>query len=154
MYPAIEGLSGGIISTAAMTLSEIPSWKRWGLHGVFEWHENQIITTHLLHLSDAKRNKNHFKGVFFFHFLNGSLAGIVFPYIVSVLIHSTNILSFSFLGLIYGVVLWILTLVPIHKPITGFSPWNHPLGHLPALASLSGHILYGIVLGLVVVLIK
>jgi hypothetical protein len=74
LYPAIEGLIGGIISTAAMTLSEIPSWKRWGLHGVFEWHENQIITTHLLHLSDAKRNKNHFKGVFFFHFLNGSLA--------------------------------------------------------------------------------
>ncbi|MGB7953698.1 MAG: phosphosulfolactate synthase [Candidatus Nitrosopolaris sp.] len=57
-------------------------------------------------------------------------------------------------GLAYGVVLWILTLVPIHKPITGFSPWNHPLGHLPALASLSGHILYGIVLGVVVVLIK
>ena len=54
----------------------------------------------------------------------------------------------------YGVVLWILTLVPIHKPITGFSPWKHPLGHLPAIASLSGHILYGIVLGLVVVLIK
>jgi hypothetical protein len=154
LYPAIEGLIGGIISTAAMTLSEIPSWKRWGLHGVFEWHENQIITPHLLHLSDAKRNKNHFKGVFFFHFLNGSLAGIVFPHIVSFLIHSTNILSFSFLGLLYGVVLWILTLVPIHKPITGFSHWNHPLCHLPALASLSGHILYGIVLGLVVVLMK
>jgi hypothetical protein len=154
LYPAIDGLIGGIMSTAAMTLSEIPSWKKWGLHGVFEWHENQIISTRLLHLSEAKRKKNHFKGVFLFHFLNGSLAGIVFPYIVSALIHSTNILSFSLLGLAYGVVLWILTLVPIHKPITGFSPWNHPLGHLPALASLSGHILYGIVLGLVVVLIK
>lgn len=154
MYPAIDGLIGGIISTAAMTLSEIPSWKKWGLHGVFEWHENQTISTRLLHLSEAKRKKNHFKGIFFFHFLNGSVAGIVFPYTVSVLIHSTNILSFSFLGLAYGVVLWILTLVPIHKPITGFSPWNHPLGHLPALASLSDHILYGIVLGLVVVLIK
>jgi len=82
LYPAIDGLIGGIMSTAAMTLSEIPSWKKWGLHGVFEWHENQIITTRLLHLSDAKRKKNHFKGVFFFHFLNGSLAGIVFPYII------------------------------------------------------------------------
>jgi hypothetical protein len=39
--------------------------------------------------------------------------------------------------------------VPIHKPITGFAPWNHPLGHLPALASLSGHLVYGLVLGLV-----
>ena len=82
LYPAIDGLIGGIMSTAAMTLSEIPSWKRWGLHGVFEWHENQILTMRLLHLSDAKRKKNHFKGVFFFHFLNGSLAGIVFPYII------------------------------------------------------------------------
>lgn len=142
------------MSTAAMTLREIPSWKKWGLHGVFEWHENQIISTRLLHLPEAKRKKNYFKGIFFFHFLNGSLAGIVFPYIVSVLIHSTNTLSFSLLGLAYGVVLWNLTLVPIHKPITGFSPWNHPLGHLPVLASLSGHILYGIVLGLVIVLIK
>jgi hypothetical protein len=82
LYPAIDGLIGGIMSTAAMTLSEIPSWKKWGLHGVFEWHENQIITARLLHLSDAKRKKNHFKGVLFFHFLNGSLAGIVFPYII------------------------------------------------------------------------
>jgi len=29
------------------------------------------------------------------------------------------------------------------------SAWNHPLGHLPALASLSGHLVYGLVLGLV-----
>src|SRR3712207_6919415 len=31
------------------------------------------------------------------------------------------------------------TLVPIHKPITGLHPWNHPLGHWPAIASLIGH---------------
>ena len=53
-------------------------------------------------------------------------------------------------GTLYGFVLWLLTLVPIHKPITGLSPWNHPLGHLPALASLGGHIVYGIVLGAIV----
>ena len=153
LYPALVGLIGGGISTLVITLIEIPSWKKWGLHGVFEWHENQIITAHLFNLSDAKR-KNNFKGIFFFHFLNGSLAGIVFPYISPFLIHSTNILSFSLLGLLYGIVLWVLTLVPIHKPITGFSPWNHPLGHLPAVASLSGHILYGVVLGILVVLMK
>jgi hypothetical protein len=34
----------GILSTAAMTATEIPSWKRWGIYGVFEWHENYIIT--------------------------------------------------------------------------------------------------------------
>jgi hypothetical protein len=50
----------------------------------------------------------------------------------------------------YGFILWIITLVPIHKPITGLSPWNHPLGHMPALASLGGHILYGLTLGYII----
>jgi hypothetical protein len=146
---------GGIISTATMTLTEIPSWKKWGLHGVFEWHENQVISTHFVHLPDAKRKgKNNFGEIFFLHFLNGTLAGIAFSYIISFLVHSTNLFSSCLLGISYGIVLWILTLAPIHKPITGFSLWNHPFGHLPALASFGGHIVYGIVLGLVVAFIK
>jgi hypothetical protein len=142
------GLLGGIISTAIMTIIEIQSWKRWGLHCFFEWHENQVITIRVFHLSDS--NKIHFKGIFFFHFLNGALTGIAFPFIASsftIVIH--YIMPFSLLGILYGIILWILTLAPIHKPITGFSPWNHPLGHVPALAGLGGHVLYGIVLGIV-----
>jgi hypothetical protein len=76
------GLLGGIVSTALMTLTEIASWKRWGLHGVFEWHENQVITRRLFRWSNDK-HKIHFKGIFFFHFLNGILAGIAFPFIVA-----------------------------------------------------------------------
>ncbi|MCC2649775.1 MAG: hypothetical protein K0R16_2581 [Nitrososphaeraceae archaeon] len=102
-----------------MTLTEIPSWKKWGLHGVFEWHENQAIINYVFHLSDNK--KIHFREIFFLHFLNGILAGIAFPF---------------------------------HKPITGFSPWNHPLGHQPALASLGGHIVYGFILGLVILFFR
>jgi hypothetical protein len=30
------------------------------------------------------------------------------------------------------------------------SPFNHPLGHMPALASLGGHIVYGLVLGFMI----
>jgi ribose/xylose/arabinose/galactoside ABC-type transport system permease subunit len=135
-----------------MTLTEIPSWKKWGLHGVFEWHENQSITNLLFSLLD---NKNiHFIGIFFLHFLNGMLAGIAFPFIISLFAFSSFVISISLLGILYGVVLWILTLIPIHKPLTGFSPWNHPLGHLPALASLSGHIVYGFVLGVMTSFIR
>ena len=145
------GLLGGIVSTVIMTLTEIPSWKRWGLPGVFEWHENQVITRRLFKLSNDNDNIN-FKGVFFFHFLNGTLAGIAFPFIIAsffttLVISSTSLLL---LGLIYGFALWIITLVPIHKPITGLSPFNHPLGHMPALASLGGHIVYGLVLGFMI----
>jgi hypothetical protein len=157
LYLFIIGLIGGILSTAAMTITEIPSWKRWGIYGVFEWHENYIITKRLsLRFSSTIERESYFKGIFFFHFLNGALAGIAFPYIVSFLSHSFSftVISFSLFGILYGFILWILTLVPIHKPITGYSAWNHPLGHLPAIASLSGHVIYGIVLGLVVAYIN
>ena len=53
----------------------------------------------------------------------------------------------------YGFALWIATLVPIHKPITGHSLWNHKLGHLPSIASLVGHLIYGLVLGIVIIII-
>jgi hypothetical protein len=144
----------GILSTAAMTATEIPSWKRWGIYGVFEWHENYIITKRLhrrFSNTIEKGAENHFKGIFFFHFLNGALAAIAFPYVITFLIpsFSFNILSFCLFGILYGFLLWIVTLVPIHKPITGYSLWNHPLGHLPALASLSGHLVYGLVLALI-----
>jgi ribose/xylose/arabinose/galactoside ABC-type transport system permease subunit len=145
-------LFAGIVSTAMMTLTEIPSWKRWGLHGVFEWHENQAIITYVFHLSDNK--KIHFREIFFLHFLNGILAGIAFPFIISLLDFSAIVISLPLLGTLYGFILWILTLIPIHKPITGFSPWNHPLGHRPALASLGGHIVYGFVLGLIISFIR
>jgi hypothetical protein len=148
LYSFLIGLVGGLLSTTIMTLTEIPSWKRWGLYGVFEWHENQILSYRLLRLSDIK--EIHFGGIFFLHFLNGTLAGIGFPFIVSLFIFLDIIISIFLLGLLYGFVLWILTLVPIHRPITRFSPWNHPLGHLPALASLGGHIMYGLVLAFVI----
>jgi ribose/xylose/arabinose/galactoside ABC-type transport system permease subunit len=152
LYSILLSLFVGILSTAIMTLTEIPSWKKWGLHGVFEWHENQSITNLLFSLLD---NKNiHFIGIFFLHFLNGMLAGIAFPFIISLFAFSSFVISISLLGILYGVVLWILTLIPIHKPLTGFSPWNHPLGHLPALASLSGHIVYGFVLGVMTSFIR
>jgi hypothetical protein len=159
LYPFIIGLIAGILSTAAMTITEIPSWKKWGIYGVFEWHENYIITKRLYLLFSntiEKERQSYFKGIFFFHFLNGALAAIAFPYIIYFLSHSFSftIISFSLFGILYGIALWIVTLVPIHKPITGYSVWNHPLGHVPVFASLSGHVVYGIVLGLVVAYIN
>ena len=84
---ALIGLVGGFKSITVMTLTEIPSWKRWGLHGVLEWHENQILSNRLLrHFSNYSGRKEkvtniHFKGIFFLHFLNGTLAGIAYPFL-------------------------------------------------------------------------
>ena len=78
-----------------MTLTEIPSWKRWGLHGVFEWHENQILSNRLLRLSDRK--EIYLRGIFFLHFLNGTLAGIVFPFILVYILgyHNSTLLTWN-----------------------------------------------------------
>lgn len=146
------GLISGIIATAAMTVSEIPSWRKWGLLGVFEWHENQILSAKLFRIA---RNKLCFKCIFFLHIVNGSLASIAYPFILSILdisIRSDYIYNIV-LSVAYGFVLWSVTLVPIHKPITGYPVWNHYLGHLPSIASVTGHLIYGLVLGLLITII-
>ena len=149
---AIYGLIGGLVSTAMMTLAEIPSWKKWQLQGVFEWHENQEITRKLLSISNDEKKTIHVKGIFFFHFLNGTLVGIAFLFIIISLFPSfiNDIVSLLLIGILYGFIVWIVTLIPIHKPITGLSPWNHPFGKWPAIASLGGHIVYGFILGLII----
>lgn len=148
----IYGLIGGLVSTVVMTLTEIPSWRKWHLYGVFEWHENQVITRKLFSISNDEKETIHIKGIFLFHFLNGTLVGIAFPFIIISLFPSfiNDIESSFLLGILYGFIVWIVTLIPIHKPITGLSPWNHPLGKWPVVASLEGHIVYGFILGLII----
>jgi hypothetical protein len=133
---------GGLFSTLLMTFVELPSWKRWGLYGVFEWHENQVITSKIFKLTSKK---NQFMGIFAFHFLNGGLGGIGFLLVLWLFPASVSHILVS--SIIYGLFLWGVTLIPIHKQITGISPWSHPLGHFPALTSLVGHVVYGAALG-------
>jgi hypothetical protein len=91
----------GILSTAAMTVTEMPSWKRWGIYGIFEWHENYIITKRLhrrFSNTIEKGAENHFKAIFFFHFLNGALAAIAFPYVITFLIPLFLLTFYRFLN--------------------------------------------------------
>src|SRR6186713_1021764 len=112
-----SGLISGIVATAVMTVIEIPSWRKWGLLGVFEWHENQVLATRCFHIP---RDKLCFRYIFFLHFLNGSLAGIAFPLILSILDIPFTLDYILVPSVVYGFMLWIVTLVPIHKPITGY----------------------------------
>lgn len=144
-----SGLVSGIVATAVMTITEIPSWRKWGLLGVFEWHENQLLSTRFFHIPPEKIS---FKYIFFLHFLNGSLAGIAFPLLLSILDIPITQNYPLMISVGYGFVLWIVTLVPIHKPITGYPVWDHKLGHLASIASLIGHLIYGLVLGIVIMI--
>ena len=78
------------------------------------------------------------------------LRGLLFPFVATYLVNPHSTMFVTLLGIVYGWLLWIITLVPIHKPITGLAVWNHPLGHFPALVSLGGHVVYGVVLGFMI----
>ncbi len=136
-------LIGGFLSTILMTIFEFPFWKKWGLEGILEWHENQILISKFLK-KDA--NKINIPGIFFLHFTNGIFGGIGL-WVALIIIPQINLIPAHVLGLIYGWFLWTLTLIPIHKPITGLDPLHHPLGKGPIIVSFVGHSLYGIILG-------
>lgn len=140
------GAVGGLFGTLVMSAIEVIPWRKWGLHGVFEWHENQMLIVKFLKLKNDDACL-HYLGIFGLHLTNGVLAGIGFYFAIE-FIDFLALLPLALLGMVYSFFLWIVTLVPIHKPITGLHPWNHPLGHGPALASLAGHFVYGIVMSL------
>jgi hypothetical protein len=145
LFSILLSVIAGLISTGLMTLIEIPFWKKWKLAGILEWHENQILTCKIFRIPN---NKNYFWGIFFLHFLNGGLGGIGLL-LALFLIPSLYEIPLLIIGLLYGFFLWILTLLPIHKPITGINPLKHPLGHGPIIISLLGHAVYGITLGII-----
>jgi len=133
----------GLVATAAMTLLELVFWGRWGLVGVLEWHENQMIWSRV---SGRDADIPSPFGIFSLHFLNGGLAAIPFPFVARAhLIGGTPLLV---VGLGYAVLLWVLTLVTIHKAVTGVSIGGNPHGIGPAVVSVLGHLVYGSLLAL------
>lgn len=145
-----DGLIAGLFSTVVMTLFEIPFWKYWGITGILEWHENQVLASKSIEkIRKIEYNQINYFGIFLLHVINGSLAAIGFPFVFLFFksIFKHDILFSIILGIIYGILLWLLTLYPIHKPITGLSIINHPLGKGPMIISICGHLLYGTTLG-------
>ncbi len=148
----VDGIVAGLVSTCLMTIFEIPFWRIWGIAGVLEWHENQILTSKLKRkFTKDEHNAVSYTGILVLHVINGVFASIIFPFVYIFLISMFFINDYYclsiMLGIGYGTLLWTITLLPIHKPITGLSVWDHPLGRGPAIVSFCGHIVYGITFG-------
>ena len=153
-YSVFLSLLAGLFSTLAISIFEFPFWRKWGLEGVLEWHENQVLFSKFFKTSRMQIN---YPGLFFLHFINGGLGGIGF-YFLLILVPFLSTMVFSIgtgiaIGILYGLVLWVLTLLPIHKPITGIDPFKHPLGFGTSITSLIGHLLYGAILAVLMILI-
>ena len=110
------------------------------MNGVPEWEMNRALMARLLHRSlDSLVLEGQLLSL-----LIGGLLGILFVVAVPILPWSLNRLL---VGLLYGLVLWTISLV-ILKPIVGRGVGDNPLGSKPFLGSLVGHLLYGLLLGL------
>jgi hypothetical protein len=112
------------------------------MEGVSEWHLNQSLMAQLL-----KRPPQDLvvQGLIL-HFAHGGLAGIIFVLMIPFIFLRIPIVE---AGVAFGLLLWVFAML-IMKLVTGIGFRNHALRLLPLLVSLGGHLLYGILLGLMV----
>ncbi|MEM2038393.1 MAG: hypothetical protein QXJ80_05295, partial [Nitrososphaerota archaeon] len=122
----VYGLLTGVVATAVMSLPQLFFWRRWSTIGILEWHENQMIMSR----ATGRSPEDVLALSFVLHFANGGVAAAAYALIVAML-PQLYLLDPLTLGTAFGLILWALTLAPIHKPITGISLTRHPLGWRP-----------------------
>jgi uncharacterized membrane protein YagU involved in acid resistance len=113
------------------------------MEGVSEWHLNQALMARLL----QRPPQDLVVQGLILHFVHGELAGIIFALILPIFSSGIPIVE---AGLAFGLLLWVIAII-IMKPVTGIGFRNHPMRLLPHVVNLGGHLLYGIMLGLVLV---
>jgi len=149
MQDVVVGFAGGCLATGVMSLLQLPFWRVKGVEYVLEWHENVSIVRRLFKKVDDRRVLVY---SFFFHFLNGGLAAAAYKVFLN-LFDLLIPLGPFLLGCLFGIFLWVFTLAPIHKPLTGLPVFGHPLGVGPAVLSIALHLVYGVVTTYLIALI-
>lgn len=140
---AVRGILAGVAATGAMSLIEAPAWRHWGLPAVLDWEQNQAVAARLLR---QPRELLVLPGLGL-HFVHGALAGIVFALALPFLPLSLPVPA---LGVGYGLVLWLLTLL-VHVPTTGHRPGEGPREQVALVVSLASHLVYGVLLAALVI---
>jgi hypothetical protein len=111
-----------------------------------EWHENVGIVKRLFKKISEEKALAY---SFFFHFLNGGLAGAAYNIFLN-FFELLNVFGPFLLGCLFGIFLWVFTLAPIHRPLTGLPVFDHPLGAGPIVLSVVLHMLYGVIVTVVI----
>ena len=122
-----------------MSISEYPFYKKWGIKGVYEFHESEMMFCKLT--NREFQNKISSFGLLT-HMINGSLLSVPFVFYLNI----TNTSPTVLIGIIYALFVWFVTLLPVHKLITNESILGNPYGYKPILVSIFGHCIYGFVL--------
>ncbi len=146
IWDAVTGFAAGCLATAVMSLLQLPFWRANGLEYVLEWHENVGIVKRLFKKISEEKALAY---SFFFHFLNGGLAAAAYNIFLN-FFELLNVFGPFLLGCLFGIFLWVFTLAPIHRPLTGLPVFGHPLGAGPIVLSVVLHMLYGVIVTVVI----
>jgi len=146
IWDAVTGFAAGCLATAVMSLLQLPFWRANGLEYVLEWHENVGIVKRLFKKISEEKALAY---SFFFHFLNGGLADAAYNVFLN-FFELLNVFGPFLLGCLFGMFLWVFTLAPIHRPLTGLPVFGHPLGAGPIVLSVVLHMLYGVIVTVVI----
>lgn len=140
----INGIIGGLIATFGMFIIEFTAFLRWGNEGVQEKQLGSIIIAKLL-----KRPSNSIthEGLPI-HFIAGGLIGGLFSAAILLLPPNPPVIYLAFMMALFIQLFGVI----IFQTVTKYPPISETLGYIPILVNTFAHIIYGIILGLWIVL--
>jgi hypothetical protein len=147
LFDLIEISAFGFLSSAFMTLVEIPFWKKWGMEGVADWQVNQVMVSRLIRKTKTT-NQVGPSWIIASKLLHGAAAGLVFRLLLPIffwLIPISKTLTIPD-GIIYGIILWAIFLFGGRRIFESAGGIKMTRGGL--LCGLLALLIYGIFLGL------
>src|SRR2546428_12622841 len=145
MEPWIAGPPAGLFAPAVMTILEVPAWRRRGFAGILDWEQNQTVAARLL----GRPAEELVAAGLGLHFSHGVLAGLVFALGLAA---SPVPLPSPAAGAAFAIVLWALTLA-VHARAAARRIPGDSVPMAAAMVSLGSHLVYGIALGVLVLLL-
>ncbi len=131
---------------AAILMTEVPFWRKWGLEGVAEWQINSVIVSRILRRS-RREQQLPVSWTISGHLFHGTVAGTVFGLflpITRLLPPSTIVVLLS--AVLYSTILWIIFSIMLRAIFE--TAGNMRISNRGALVALFSHFVYGFFLGL------
>lgn len=143
-----EAAIAGLVSGLCMTLFETPFWKKYGMGVVAEWQVNAAMVS-MISRKKAAGNKSRTHLAVAMHLVHGIVLGVIFFFISLYVLKLNQLLSMTLAAILYSILLWAIT--PYATKSAFESIGNFKITTQGLAVSFGSHIIYGVILGLLVV---
>jgi hypothetical protein len=142
----LSAFLAGLVAAVCMTIVETPFWRRWGMEGVAEWQVNSVIVRVFIRRFTERKVRTPMSVAM--HLFHGAALGVLFVAPLELLQTAVTLHLVLLYAIVYTVLLWIVSPYltrNLFASLGGFQITRKGLA-----VSLLGHIIYGILLGLLV----